>query len=326
MEQPSERAPTVRNVCFTLNGDLMPLLDPLHATWQHVKFCVYQREFGSHEHFQGYIEFTNSKTFAQIHALEGLEDAHFERRRGTAKQASHYCMKPVDACECHVCIEERANPTKLEGPWVFGTMTDQGQRRDLLDCKRDIDQGAPLKRLWKQEDSFPVMVKYYKAFETYKRITTEPRNFKPKVILFCGRSGMGKTSSALAIARRLGSVYVWPNKPGGSFWCDDYACEDVFFLDEMNGDKMTPEFFNAFADRYPFVLPAHGSAGHQFVSPYIFICTNYAPKFWWKKRNSDQVQQTMRRIDVVFKFLHRPDPLNLCVHCQKGGPCPFHHA
>ncbi|AIF71514.1 replication-associated protein [McMurdo Ice Shelf pond-associated circular DNA virus-6] len=323
--------PRNRNVCFTINAtDGIPLLllDPSHSSWMHVKFLVYQREFGSHEHFQGYVEFTQPKSFTAIHLLEGMEHASLFSRHGSAKQAAHYCMKPVEGCQCQHCCEEASSPTKLEGPWTFGEMSSQGQRADLLEVKRRIDDGSSLKRLWRDTDTFPTMIKFHRGFETYKRLTTLPRDFKPKVILFCGRSGMGKTSAAYAIAQRLGSVYSWPNKPGGNFWCDDYGGEDVFFLDEMNGDKMTPEFFNAFVDRYPFVVPAHGSAGHQLVSPYIFICSNYAPKFWWKKRNADQVHQTMRRIDVVFKFLLPPPLLQPCPHCaknQRGFFCPFHH-
>jgi len=221
-EQPEQRAPTVRNICFTVNGDLIPLLDPLHPTWTNTKFLIYQREQEGHEHLQGYLELTNSKTFKQIHLMDGLEDAHFERRRGTAKQAAHYCMKPVDGCVCDVCDEERANPTKLEGPWSFGEMSAQGQRADLLEIKRDIDRGVTLKRLWKDADTFPMMVKFHKAFETYKRVSTDPRVHKPNVWLFIGPAGTGKTRTAIQLAQYLGSYYVVPPKATG-FWCDDYS-------------------------------------------------------------------------------------------------------
>jgi len=319
----SDRAPQYRNICFTINGDLLPLLDFSHPTWQHVKYCVYQREHAAHEHFQGYMELTQPKTFVALHQMDGLEDAHFEKRRGTAKQAAHYCMKPVDGCECNVCTEERNSPTFVEGFWQFGELSAQGQRADLLEIKRDIDSGSSMKRLWRNNDTFPTMVKYHRAFETYKRVSTDPRTTKPTVFLFIGPSGMGKTRTAVELAKKLGSMYVVPPKATG-FWCDDYSQEDTFIIDEMNGSKMTPEFFNQLVDYAPMNVPSHGSAGHQFNSKYVFVCTNFHPKYWWKNRSVDNVKQTMRRIDVILKFFPIPKVQNACPYCAVGL-CAFHH-
>lgn len=319
----SDRAPQVRNICFTINGDLLPLLDPLHITWSHVKYAVYQREHAGHEHFQGYLELTQPKTFSALHELEGLEDAHFERRRGTARQAAHYCMKPVPDCQCTHCEAERATPTKVEGPWEYGELSAQGQRADLMEIKRQIDNGTSTKRLWSDNDTFPTMVKFHKAFDTYRRVTTEPRQSKPSVFLFIGPSGVGKTRTAVQLAKCLGSYYKVPPKATG-FWCDDYAQQDTFLIDEMNGSKMTPEFFNELCDWAPMNVPCHGTAGHQFTSKYVFICTNFHPKNWWKNRTPDNVKQTMRRIDVIVKMFPPPKIQNACVHCV-DGLCAFHH-
>lgn len=319
----SERAPQVRNICFTVNGDLLPLLDPTHHTWKNVKFCVYQREFGSHEHFQGYMEFEQPKTYASIHSMEGLEGAFFEKRYGSAQQAVHYCMKPVEGCDCDHCRKEAATPTKLEGPWTFGQMSAQGQRADLLEIKREIDRGVSMKRLWRDEYSFPTMVKYHRAFETYMRVSTAPRDHKPCVFLVIGPAGMGKTRTAIELAQNLGSWYIVPPKATG-FWCDDYAQQTSFIIDEMNGSKMTPEFFNQLVDWAPMNVPSHGSAGHQFTSKYVFVCTNYHPKYWWKHRTVDNVKQTMRRIDVIIKMFPPPKVVHACPHC-KNGICAFHH-
>jgi len=306
-------------VCFTINkreeteadheAPLL-LLDMEHETWQHVKYCVYQREVGGnthHEHFQGYVEFTTPKSYSAICNMEGMERAHLGARRGTTNQAAHYCKKPQIGCMCNHCEEERANPTKLEGPWEIGTMSSQGVRADLLEVKRDIDRGASMKRLWQDNETFPTMVKFHKAFETYYHMVTPARTRKPLVFLFIGPSGLGKSHTMWRIARHLAgeSVYKVPPKSTG-FWCDRYAQEQVFIIDEMTGSKMTPEFFNELCDWEQMDLPAHGSLGRQFNSPYIFIGTNYHPKYWWKKRSADQIKQTMRRIDVIFKmFLPR---------------------
>jgi len=320
------RQPQVRHVCFTVNAsdeEPLRLLDFEHPSWHHVKFCVYQREFGSHEHFQGYMEFSQPKTYNAIHLLAGMERASLFARRGNAKQASHYCMKPVEGCFCTHCESERSSPTKLEGPWIFGEMSSQGQRADLLAIKREIDNGVSLKRIAQSDEHFVTWVKFPKAFETYQRISTPPRRSKPLVILFVGPSGTGKTRSAALIGRYLGSFYKVPPKHTG-FWCDDYSHEDCFLIDEMNGHKMSPEFFNELCDWEPMCVPSHGTAGHQFTSKYVLITSNYHPKFWWKKRSPIQVQQTLRRIDLIIKMIPPKPPVQPCPHCA-AGLCAFHH-
>lgn len=294
-----------RNVVFVINATYphpLLLLDMEHDSWQHVKFCVYQRECAGHEHFQGYIEFDTPLSYKAMHKLDGLDTANFRRRFGSARQASHYATKPHADCQCKHCLEERREPTKLEGPWSIGTMSNQGQREDLLAIKRKIDQGASLKAIAVDEDLYPTWIKMPKNFETYKRISTPQRRSKPIVFLFVGPSGTGKTRTACKIARMIGTLYKVPPKSTG-FWCDDYSHEDVFLIDEMSGNKMTPEFFNELVDWEPMCVPSHGSAGHQFTSPYVFITSNYHPKFWWKKRSAEQLRQTTRRIDVTIKML-----------------------
>jgi len=324
-------APRVRNVCFTVHrrageDEELRLLDMEHETWVNVRYCVYQREIGGNtqkEHFQGYMELTKACTYAQIQSWDGLEQAHLEPRRGPAKNAAHYCKKPVIGCNCDRCDEERAVPTKLEGPWEMGIPSAQGQRADLLEVKRDLDRGVKLKRIAQDPDTFPTWVKYHKAFETYAHMIMPARTRKPIVFLFIGPSGLGKSRTMWNIARNLGTVYKVPPKSTG-FWCDRYEQETVFIIDEMNGHKCTPEFFNELCDWEQMDLPAHGSEGRQFNSPYIFIGTNYHPKYWWKKRSDDQIKQTMRRIEVIFKMFAPKPPRNACPYCAQGL-CAFHH-
>jgi len=154
-EQPptkKKRAPQHRNVCFTVNADYdrqepLRLLDFTHATWTNVRYCVYQREIAEHEHFQGYIEFSVGKTYDAIHGMAGLERAALFARKGKAKQADHYCRKPVEGCMCNICLEEHSRPTYLEGPWEFGTISQQGQRADLIECQVLLNKGISLKNL-----------------------------------------------------------------------------------------------------------------------------------------------------------------------------------
>lgn len=94
-----------------------------------------------------------------------------------------------------------------------------------------------------------------------------------------------------------------PQPKGSGLYWDDYDSQTCVFIDEMDGNYMTPTFFNTLCDRYECVVPVHGGAGHQMVAKYIVICSNYHPKFWWKKRKPDQIFQTVRRVDVLIPFV-----------------------
>lgn len=258
-----------------------------------ITYCAYQLEVTFDEqtgkanhHFQGYLECRGKKSMKQLHEIEGLERAHFEIRRGSQQQAIAYATKTDDE-------------TYLEGPWTHGDPKAQGQRNDLLDVKEKIDKKRPISEV--QQDHFATMIRYGKALKEYKRTITTPRNFKSKVYLFIGPPGKGKSTLMKLIARQLGSWYKVPAKKGSGLYFDDYDGQDVMILDEFDGSVMPPTFFNGLCDEHEFVLTVHGGAGHQMVSPFIFIGSNYLPRQWWKNRNTVQLQQTTRRIDVVFK-------------------------
>lgn len=166
--------------------------------------------------------------------------------------------------------------------------------------KEKVDAGAPLKDV--TDAHFGTMMRMGKAIANYKRQNTMPRDYKSIVVLFCGPAGTGKSTLAKKLAMYLGSLYKAPQPKNSGAYYDDYDGETVMLLDEFDGHRMKPTDFNELCDRHEVVLPTHGSAGHQMVSKYIFICSNYAPRFWWKNRKPHQLAQTLRRIDYVFKM------------------------
>lgn len=172
--------------------------------------------------------------------------------------------------------------------------------------KRKIDEGVSLSDL--ANEHFSAYIRLGRGLRDYKRLRTPKRDFKTTVFLLVGPSETGKSRTAHLLAKMLGSVYFVPSPKGSGLYFDDYDGQTSIILDEFDGNVMTPTAFNSLCDRYPYTLPAHGSAGHQMTSKYIFVCSNYLPKYWWRKRNKEQVKQTERRIEVVLPFLRKDPP------------------
>lgn len=280
---------------FTLNnpeGSLEPSVDGWYD--YHARYLRYQEEIapvtGTH-HFQGYLEFDQSVRLAHVRSLPGLEGAHFE-----------ICGHPDNACDYAWKDDETAVPgSRVE----WGSRKKQGSRSDLLSVKRDLDRGDSMPQI--ADTHFAQWVRYGKSFANYKRLKTPVRNFKSIVFLLVGPPGVGKSTLALLIAKSLGSVYTAPLPKGSGVYFDDYAGQDTMIIDEFDGFFLTPAMFNILCDERECVLPCHGGAGHQFVSKYIIICSNYLPKYWWKKRSALQLQQANRRITATIPML-RPVP------------------
>jgi len=275
--------------CFTLNN-YFEWLDP--SLWPLVTYCVYQEEVSASgtEHLQGYIQFSSRRTLATVRSLDGLDGAHFEVARGSAQSNLDYCTK---------------EDTRVGGPYFFGAINlkGQGNRTDLAALKDAVDDGASKRELY--ESHFETFSRCEKFVINYKRFRSVKRDWLMTVFLFVGTPGTGKTRTAVELASMLGEYYMVPATKGSGLYWDDYDGQTSIILDEMDGNRCTPTFLNSLCDRYPFEVPVHGSAGHQFCSKFIFICSNYMPKYWWKKHD---ISSFLRRVTCTWKFVYARAP------------------
>lgn len=90
-----------KNWCFTINNYNVDVLESLARLDQFIptdiQYMVIGKEIGESgtPHIQGYIQFIKRQRLRQVKNFIG-QSAHVEVSRGTAREASRYCMKDND--------------------------------------------------------------------------------------------------------------------------------------------------------------------------------------------------------------------------------------
>lgn len=225
---------------FTLNNPEGLLELPVGG-----KYLVYQRERGENgtEHFQGYVEMVKRATLSTMKAW--LPRAHFERRRGTQKQARDYCMK-----------EE----SRVGGPWELGTYVEMfaGKRSDIAEVRDFLMAGGSKRDAFLE---FPeVAARYPRYVDSVVQIARDAQfsvnvEFEPKfewqqrVLDFVGGDVCSRTilwvydpfgnSGKTFLARHLVDAYgaFYSNGGKGADICYAYDGEPVAVFDYVRDSK-----------------------------------------------------------------------------------------
>jgi hypothetical protein len=193
--QNNNRNTRYRSVCFTLNNpteeERKSLIDSFDDHWTYLVIGDEKGDSGT-PHLQCYGKLNKRHSHAALKRL--IPRAHFERTRGTPKQAADYCKK--------------------DGKFVeFGTLPVQGKRTDMDSFKDALkDPKTTVKQLY--EDHFSNMLRYGRAaLEARNHMLANPsdqkrhdlmdyamdpiRDWSTSHILH-GKPGIGKTCYALA--------------------------------------------------------------------------------------------------------------------------------
>jgi len=243
-------------------------------------------------HLQGYLELTNRGYLTAVKKLRGLEGAHLEARRGTPKEAREYCRKP---------------DSRVAGPWETGVWVEEAHRKDQKTKATEklvarVKDGASDPELWEE---FPSLMLIHNRSVVKARSALRggaARNEMPSVFLFVGTAGTGKSRTAHQIASYLGDVFVVPTAKSSGLYFDGYRNERSIIIDDFDGARCAPGFFKQLCDRYAFSVPVHGSGNVNFNSPFIFITSNRAPRWWWKNQSKTEQAAIMRRFACIRFF------------------------
>lgn len=261
-----------RNWCFTLNNPTPQ--EEMEVRLTTCEYIVFGHEKGENEtpHLQGYIEFKNAKDLSSM--KKSMPRAHFEKRKGTAKQAADYCKKDGDF-------------------WEQGTISKQGHRTDLEIVADMVKEKQPMVNI--AEEQAVTYIKFHRGIEALKYQLQRDRNpdIPPIITWSWGKTGVGKTRTAFEFHDR--NVYI----KDGTQWWNGYEQQEGIIIDDFDGRWPFRDLLRLL-DRYPYQGQTKG--GYVKInSPYIHITCSYPPERIW---GGDDLAQIHRRLDGrIFEFV-----------------------
>ncbi len=207
--------------CFTAFQDDEPEYDA-----ECMSYLVYQREVSpdtGREHWQGYVELKRKMRFAQVQEMLCCPNAHMEVRRGKAQQASEYCKKQ----------ESRKPGTE---PKEFGVINNPPSN-DFEVVAAEILKGRALEDVALE---FPKhYIKFHGGLGKLAAIVERRREHtfrKPRVLVFHGKTGTGKSRYAYEMAAHEYGSYFRKTYADGTDWWDGYYNEKCIIVDDYNGE------------------------------------------------------------------------------------------
>lgn len=260
--------------CFTLNN-------PTDEEKKYIKendlkkfsYVIVGQEQGESgtPHLQGYIEYKDQKTFMVMKKI--LPRCHLESRKGTALQNKTYCSK-----EGNLLREE-------------GVISKQGKRNDLEEIKALAQNGAGMREILE----IATNVQSVKMAETYLKYYEKPRNWKPEVKWYWGKTGSGKSRSA---HDEMPDAYICMET--GRWW-EGYDAHEDIIIDDMRGDFCKFHVLLKLLDRYEFRIECKNGS-RQLLAKRIIITSSQSPEQMWNGRTSEDIGQLLRRIDEIKEF------------------------
>lgn len=230
-------------------------------------------------HWQGYVIMKNKKRMKWM--KKHIDDkAHWEKKRGNAKQASDYCKK---------------NDTRVGDKYYeFGKLSYQGKRNDLDDVYDMIKSG---KEIGEVIDEFPSSyIKFHRGIEKVKFEVDRKkvkRYRKISVYVIHGGTGTGKTRYAYD---EYGYDNVYCLDQDKNVWFDGYCGEKVLLIDDFNGYMSFRKLLKVL-DGYPYKCAIKG--GYTWAQwTTVIITSNEPPELWY---DEDIIKPLFRRISKVIK-------------------------
>lgn len=264
----------MRNCCFTLNNYTEEEYKNVCA-WD-CDYLIVGKEVGEKgtPHLQGYVEWSRSMRMTELKKLN--PKIHWEKRRGTAAEASAYCKKSDEAA------------------FESGTLSQQGKRVDLDKIKNNILNGTRV-----DEIILEAPIIYHQYGRTLNKIEdlAMRRKFRTEMttgLWLWGGTGVGKSHAAFT-NYHPSTHYVVPNDNG---WWDGYTQQDTIIINDFRGEIPYNELLQL-VDKWPHWVKRRGREPMPFTSKHVIITSSLPPDAIYKNRAAeDSIAQLTRRFKI----------------------------
>ncbi len=255
---------------FTINN-------PTKKDWKKIwrfpyRYLIFSIEMASTVHIQGFVQLEEKIRFTAVKKLH--KQAHWEKRRGTPYEASHYCEKPVVGCTCAICEQERIDDTHLDGPYIDGFISVETQYKVHEIAKTIKEYGFT-----RAVERFPeAYLSMNRGFEALDDFYCPDRDYVTTVTVCWGEAGAGKTRYAMEGP----SPYKFASFGQGTDFFGRYRPRhhETLVLDDFYGNWAFGTLL-AVTDRYPTEVHTKGGF-RQFLMRHIVITSNVPPNEWYK--------------------------------------------
>lgn len=267
-----------RNLVFTSFNLEPPIFDA-----STMKFLAYEPEIcptTGKQHWQGFVCWKNAKSgkaSSTALTLPGQKGVWNEPMRGSLTQNVIYCSKEL----------------KLE---KFGKAPEQGARTDLIELRDRILDGLSVEEILIDN---PVMYHQYgRTLEKIEEIRQRKirRTEAPTCTWIYGKTDCGKSHDAFMETTEDNS-YIYPYDNG---WWDGYVGQEIVIFNDYRGE-IPYNILLMLTDKWPNSVKRRGRAPMPFTSKRIIITSILSPIACYPQRESDSIDQLLRRLTVIHK-------------------------
>lgn len=177
--------------------------------------------------------------------------------------------------------------TRIGEPFEYGSLPVQRNNQKDWDRIWDLAKAG-------QIDAIPsdIRITHYRTLRTIKADFAVPEAMVRRCIVFCGRTGTGKSRRAWEEA----GLSAYPKDPRSKFW-DGYRDQKHVVIDEFRGSIDISHMLR-WLDRYPCIVEIKG-ASTVLVAETIWITSNLHPDYWYQDIDPATRDALFRRLEIT---------------------------
>lgn len=243
-------------------------------------------------HWQGYVHYKRAMKLANV--KRDYPRAHLEIALGSAQQNTEYCTK---------------DETRVEGPYMYGSMPKQGKRTDAETFWQSLKSGVTDYALC---DEFPgLFMRWHKGIDKMRLVLEEEeaKQYRPMTVhLFWGKTRTGKTRAA----REMYPNSFLMHPISGQEWWDGYSGQREVVIDDYRCQWPLHRLLQVL-DGHPLLLPIKGGFRWALFDTVVLTSNSHVTR-WYQGVNVDQMERDalMARFtgEIVEYPIVKPAPMS----------------